>query len=49
MRRWPALLDIVSYLIGKSKGASNVTIDGDGVTYTDAHNDGNIVITEVSE
>lgn len=51
------MLDILSYLLGIMKGkkigiaegSKHVIIDGDGYIFTDSNNDGNIVITEVSE
>lgn len=51
------MLDIFSYLIGLLKGknigiaegSKHVIIEGDGYVFTDSNNDGNIVITEVSE
>lgn len=51
------MLDIFSYFIGLLKGkkigiaegSKHVIIEGDGYVFTDSNNDGNIVITEVSE
>lgn len=40
------MLDIVSYLIGLLKGSRHVVLEGDGYTYTDSQNDGNIEIEE---
>lgn len=43
-------MDIISYIIGLSKGKeagqSEVIIEGNDYTFTDANNDGNIVIEE---
>lgn len=47
------MLDIISYLIGfikgVKKGETHVVIEGDGYTYTDPSNDGNIIITKGDE
>lgn len=47
------MLDLISYIFGYKKGrkdgASDVVIAGDTYTYTDPNNDGNIVITEVTD
>lgn len=41
-------MDIISYILGlikgKKDGEKHVVIEGDGYTYTDPNNDGNIVI-----
>lgn len=46
------MIDIISYVMGlikgRKQGTKNVVLDGDGYTYTDSQNDGNVVITEVS-
>ena len=43
-------MDIVSYIIGHTKGKSDgegtVVLDGTEYTFTDENNDGNIVIEE---
>lgn len=45
--------DITSYLMGEEKGkvegAGTVIIDGNEYEFTDANNDGHIVITERSD
>lgn len=40
------VMDMVSYIIGKNAGKSAVVFDGEGYTFTDPNNDGNIIITE---
>lgn len=44
-------MDVLSYIIGlvkgKEKGKSTVELSGDKYKFTDANNDGHIVITEV--
>ena len=37
--------DIDSYMMGKKDGGNSVEISGNGVTFTDPNNDGNIVVT----
>lgn len=38
--------DIISYLIGLLKGASNVVLEGGDYVFSDPNNDGNIVVTK---
>lgn len=40
------MIDVISYLIGMLKGKKTVVLDGDGYTFTDPNNDGNIVVTK---
>lgn len=46
------MIDIISYVMGlikgRKQGTKHVVLEGDGYTYTDSQNDGNVVITEVS-
>lgn len=38
--------DMDSYIIGKKDGAGNIVLSGDGFTFTDPDNDGNIVVSK---
>jgi hypothetical protein len=41
--------DIISYLIGLLKGASNVILEGGDYEFSDPNHDGNIVVTKKEE
>ena len=43
------MIDIISYVMGSKGGSGTVIIDGSSYTFTDASNDGNIVITKTEE
>lgn len=45
------MFDLIAFLVGLAKGKTygNITLEGDTYEFTDSNNDGNIVITEVSD